>query len=368
MLFLLSFTAFAGIGSITEQTNSPGTIKRSNQIISGVKGSPIEMNDSVQTQIGKLGILFEDQTRVEINEHSKLVIDDFVYDPKAKSGGKLGLKFAQGTVRYASGAIAHNNPGAVAINTPAATIAVRGTDFASVVDEFGESSIILLPSCPEKFQDVETDCVTGIIDVYNDAGSVTLDKPFQGTRVANRSTPPAKPTILKLGADQINNLLIVSPPKELDNKNNKNKETKDYQVGNMLDVNYLEQHFLQYDELKTNYLGDNPLAQPLLQQNFLQDIFDLLSEQLRKESQQMLANFLDPSNQLLPDWFESSDVTKLVTPLEVTLCRTDGSSNTECVSVPKDQYTLIIMAQSDVTIKNRVNMHNPSTTIILKQN
>ena len=182
ILFLLfvSFACYGEVGSITNQINAVPQIQRDKSVLAGTKGTGVEMNDAIKTTSGKANITFKDDTKVEVNEQSKLVIDDFVYDPKAKSGGKLGLKFAQGTVRYASGAIAHNNPGAVAINTPAATIAVRGTDFASVVDEFGESSIILLPSCPEKFQDVDTDCVTGIIDVYNDAGSVTLDKPFQG--------------------------------------------------------------------------------------------------------------------------------------------------------------------------------------------
>jgi len=366
ILLFVSFTAFAGIGSITEQTNSPGTIKRSNQIISGVKGSPIEMNDSVQTQIGKLGILFEDQTRVEINEHSKLVIDDFVYDPKAKTGGKLGLKFAQGTMRYASGAIAHNDPSSVKLNTPSATIGVRGTDFSATVDEFGESTIILLPSCPKNWVDIERDCKTGIIDVYNDAGLVTLDKPFQGTKVVNRNMPPLKPTTLNLTADQINNLLIVSPPQELTQKDKKDKgEQKSYHAGDMLEVDFLKQDFLK-NELAQNFFGDNPLTQPLLQQSFLEDIFDILSKQLLQDNSELLANLLNPENQLLPDWFKESLVTKQVTTLEVDLCRNDGS-NVQCVYVPKDQNTLLVQVQDGVTIKNRVNS-GKSTIITLRQN
>jgi len=362
----VSYASFAGIGSITEQTNSPGTIKRSNQIISGVKGSPIEMNDSVQTQIGKLGILFEDQTRVEINEHSKLVIDDFVYDPKSKSGGKLGLKFAQGTMRYASGAIAHNDPSSVKLNTPSATIGVRGTDFSATVDEFGESTIILLPSCPKNWVDIERDCKTGIIDVYNDAGLVTLDKPFQGTKVVNRNMPPLKPTTLNLTADQINNLLIVSPPQELTQKDKKDKgEQKSYHAGDMLEVDFLKQDFLK-NELAQNFFGDNPLTQPLLQQSFLEDIFDILSKQLLQDNSELLANLLNPENQLLPDWFKESLVTKQVTTLEVDLCRNDGS-NVQCVYVPKDQNTLLVQVQDGVTIKNRVNS-GKSTIITLRQN
>ena len=232
----------AAVGSITNLTNAVPQIQREKTSLAAPKGTGVEMNDAIKTTAGKADITFVDETKVEVNENSKLVIDDFVYDPKSKSSGKLGLKFAAGTVRYASGAIAKNNPGSVNINTPAATIAVRGTDFTSTVDEFGESTIILLPSCPDNYQDVETDCKTGIIDVYNDAGTVTLDKPFQGTKVANRNSPPAKPVTLSLSADQISNLLIISPPKELRKKEDRNADKeKKYDAGNMLEINYLDQ-------------------------------------------------------------------------------------------------------------------------------
>jgi hypothetical protein len=118
------------------------------------------MQDSLRTTQGKIGITFEDQTRVQINENSKLVIDDFVYDPK-KGSGKVALNMALGTVRYASGQIAKHNPQAVNINTPSATVSVRGTDFTATVDELGRSTFILLPSCPSDrntrtVQDIET--------------------------------------------------------------------------------------------------------------------------------------------------------------------------------------------------------------------
>ena len=214
-LLSTSFNVDAGIGTITEQVAAPPSIQRSKTTLTGAKGTAVEMMDTVNTARGKVGITFADDTKVEVNENSKLVIDDFVYDPKAKSGGKLAVKVALGTVRYASGAIAKNNPQAVAINTPTATVGVRGTDFTATVDELGESTIILLPSCRQGWQDIERDCKTGAIEVSNEAGSVLLNKPFQGTKVMSRNMPPMKPVTLNLTADAINNLLILSPPKEL---------------------------------------------------------------------------------------------------------------------------------------------------------
>ena len=130
------------------------------------------MADEIKTQAGKAGIQFSDNTQVKINENSKLVIDEFVYDPKNKDAGKLALNMASGTARYASGAIAKNNPSKVAINTPTASIAVRGTDFSMTVDELGQSTIILLPSCPTNYKNFDRDCKVGVIEIH--FGEVSL--------------------------------------------------------------------------------------------------------------------------------------------------------------------------------------------------
>jgi hypothetical protein len=369
-LLSMSLSALAGIGTITEQVNAPPSIQRQKSTLTGAKGTQMEMNDTVNTTKGKVGITFQDNTKVEVNENSKLLIDDFVYDPKNKDAGKLGMKVALGTVRYASGQIAHNDPSKVAINTPSATIGVRGTDFTMTVDESGESTIILLPSCPANkiIQDVKTECVTGKIVVYNDAGEVTLDKPFEGTKVATRNTPPMKPSILHLTADTINNLLIVSPPVELKPAQQKDSITRIAQVGDMLAVNYLQQNYLQDQFDKEGPVWTDPLTQPLLQQYFLQDIFDILSAQLQQEAAQLLSNMLSPQNTLLPDWFKASGVTTQIDPQQVTLCRTDGSSNTTCLTTPHDQNSTTYITQSDnVTIKNRINAGN-NTIITVKQN
>ena len=118
----LAGNTWANIGSVTELTGS-AQIKRGKQVVAVTKGTVIEQNDTVETKNGKLKIVFKDDTTVSVTEHSSLIIDDFVYDPKAGTG-KLGLKAASGTVRYVSGAIA-KDPKNVNIKTPTAAIAVR---------------------------------------------------------------------------------------------------------------------------------------------------------------------------------------------------------------------------------------------------
>ena len=145
LLLLFSINVWAGIGAVQE-LKGVASITRDKKPIDVKPSTSVNSNDVVQTGNGVVGINFDDNTKVRVTENSKLVIDDFVYDPKSKGSGKLALKVAMGTVRYASGNIAHDNNKNVAINTPTATVAVRGTAFTMTVDEIGQSLIVLLPN------------------------------------------------------------------------------------------------------------------------------------------------------------------------------------------------------------------------------
>ena len=366
LLFLfVSIESFAIVGTVTEQTNAVGSIVRSKNTIPAAKGTGVEMNDSVNTAKGKVNITFSDQTQVEVNEGSKLVIDDFVYDPKKPSTGKLALNMASGTVRYASGAIAHNNPSKVAINTPTATIAVRGTDFTATVDELGGSTVILLPSCPKGWVDIERDCKTGAIDVINDAGQVSLTKPFQGTKILSRTIQPMKPVTLNLTIDAINNLLIVATPKEIIEDKDSSNSGLEIQAGNMLQQNFLKQDFLKNTLANDNPWGDSPLTRPLLHQYFLENIFSILSDQLQAEEQARLSNALH-TDLLLPDYNKAMRIAIFKGVNTVTLTK-DNGSDVESVTVPKNQNTTIIEQQGSSITKNRVNTGgNTFITVIQK--
>lgn len=180
-----------------------GVLERDGSVIDGDTGVGVQSMDTAVTARGSMQIDFIDDTRVDITEHSRLLIDEFVYDPAAGKAS-LGLKASMGTVRYASGQIAKNFRQNVKIRTPSATIGVRGTDFIMVVDEVGGSMITLLPSC-----DVEGYCYTGEITVETDAGFVIMNQAFQTTIATISSQPPGKPLILDLDENQISQLLII---------------------------------------------------------------------------------------------------------------------------------------------------------------
>lgn len=212
--------AAASIGSVSENKGTDCSIERGKDKLAGAKGAEIESNDAYVTVNCASSITFKDDTKVKVTENSRLVIDDFVYDPKASDSGKLGLKVGMGTVRYASGQIAKNNPQQVAINTPTATIAVRGTDFTMTVDEAGQSMVVLLPSCrdPKDIKTYELEenrCKVGSIIVSNAAGTVTLDQAFHGTYVTSSNTSPTPPVIINTIESKLTNLLIIIKPIEI---------------------------------------------------------------------------------------------------------------------------------------------------------
>ena len=276
-LTTLATNSFATIGEVSISTGS-AVIDRQD----GNKGITVEKEldvlsyDTIKTGDGKVGIKFIDDTRVDVTEHSKLVIDEFVYDPNTKTGS-LSLKASLGTVRYASGQIAKNSKQNVKISTPTATIAVRGTDFAMTVNEIGGSTIVLLPSC-----DGNGNCYVGEIEVQTDAGFVIMNQAFQATQVDTMESKPLKPVLLDLDIDMINNLLIVSQPKEIETAV---EEEKLKAVANALDLDFLKFDDLEVDLLEVEEEEFTGLDVDFLDQDFLVDILDQLNKQLAVQMQ-----------------------------------------------------------------------------------
>lgn len=364
LLFLLCIcsSALAAIGNITDQVNTPPSILRKSSTLTGAKGVGVEMADSIKTTQGKVGITFADDTKVQISENSKLVIDEFVYDSNNKKGGKLSVNVALGTVRYASGQIAHNNPQAVSVNTPSATIGVRGTDFTATVDELGRSIIILLPSCPKGWTDIQKDCIIGKIEVVTDEGKVIMDQAFQATRVETRDTKPLPPVILNLTEDQISNIIILSPPKEL-KTSDKDKSGNKKDIAGALDIDFLkEQGLINALEKEQKEQYDDKLSRNFLDQDFLANLLDIINAQLSAQ-QNLLAK---PKSGLLPDYLPSSGVKVEIDDFGVTLCRESGG-DTQCITTPKTQNSTITQIQGPVEIINRVNTGG-TTTINATQN
>jgi hypothetical protein len=290
ILALVASPVYAKIGDVIQQKGVTDIERKDGSKFEQIeKDFGVESYDTIKTKNGRTAIQFVDETRVDVTENSKLVIDEFVYDPNT-STGKLALKASFGTVRYASGQIAKNSRQNVQIRTPTAVVGVRGTDFSLTVDETGNSTIILLPSCtevPRPGGGVDRLCVTGEIEVSSDMGSVILNQPFQATVVETQKSNPLKPVSLDLTEDMINNLLIIRKPKEITYEEEKDR------VQTVADILGLD--FLEFTELSKDYLATDEetwtseLDYDPLAQNFLYDALDASLAQILKEMQDELA-------------------------------------------------------------------------------
>ena len=273
--------AFAqGIGDVFEQSGDIGEIIReTGEKLSADLSAEIVSMDTVETENGRLKIQFLDDTQVSMTEHTVVEINEYVYDPNP-SNSRMALNFAQGTARFATGKLGLVPRENIAIQTPTASIGIRGTDFTMTVDELGRSLVILLPDedCTDKVK-LEEGCLpSGSISVTNQGGTQILDEAYQAVMVSTAETPPTTPvTIQNLDLNMIDNMFIVQPPKEVEKaveEQETENGTTDYLDFADLDIDFLEENLLEenfedleFTELDIDYLGVDLLA------NFL-DVID----------------------------------------------------------------------------------------------
>ena len=300
--------------------------------------------DRVQTGNGRVEITFVDNTNVKVTEHSKLVIDDFVYSGKP-STSKMALRFASGTMRFKTGnGVSKSN---INLRTPTATIAVRGTDFTSTVDDFGKSLVILLP---------EEDGTVGEITVSNAAGMVVLNKAFQATVVSTADSRPMKPVILNLSLDMIDNMLIVTPPEEIE----RGEEEGDPRT-NILDLTELDIDFLATDDLNEDNLAMSELDINAIDADFLGE--DFLDDGLGKD-----ACATRDGTKLCGTTFGLDSTTQITSILSGDYLRLVRSlSSTVDIVVKKDSNKTIYIDSNGKSFMIEVNDPAGGTIINVKQ-
>lgn len=153
------------VGSVTRVQNQARVASKTAAV-----GVSVRMNDVLRTgPNARLQITFRDGTLLTLGENARVVIDRYVYDP-GKSTGVMALKTTQGAFRFATGRLNQMRNKDVTVTTPAAAVAVRGTEFwTGPID--GHYGALLLK---------------GKVRVSNRGGAVTLSKPGQGTDIRRR--------------------------------------------------------------------------------------------------------------------------------------------------------------------------------------
>jgi hypothetical protein len=269
LAFTLNVNA-TSIGEITEFKGESKLVREAgNEVDVEIGFVPdVNLNDTAETGNGRMLIQFLDEAELSLTENTKVYIDKVYYDPDP-SKSKMAMRMALGTARFASGRLGMVNKNNIDIQTPTASITVRGTDFTTTIDELGRSLVILLPD--------EFGNSSGEITVSNKGGTIVLNEAFAATMVSSLDTQPTKQISLSgITVSMIDNMFIVSPPPEV-------KEALDEQLKDDLDQDkgLLDIDFLDFDGLDGDYLEDDSLEFTeldidYLDVDFLTDVLDVV--------------------------------------------------------------------------------------------
>tara|TARA_R110002050_G_scaffold5014_16_gene23284 strand:- start:1861 stop:2973 length:1113 start_codon:yes stop_codon:yes gene_type:complete len=264
------------IGSIVEHKGYGGITRQGGEQLPTNLDVGLQAMDYIETVNGRLKATFAEGSELHMTEHTEATITKYYWD-KDKNDGEIGIKFAQGTARFTTGRLGLIPKENILIETASATIAVRGTDFTTTVDELGRTLVILLP---ETECTIDGDCSpSGRIIVTNEGGSVTLEEAYQATMVSSLSTPPVQPvTIQNINVSMIDNMFIVSPPQEIKEVEDERQSRSNDSGTSILDFTDLDTDYLDDDFLADDDLEFTELDMDLLDVDFLQDVLVAIEE------------------------------------------------------------------------------------------
>lgn len=132
---IISACAFAepSIGVI-KTLKGEVSVQRGSELMTAVLGAELFAADTLQTSAnGSVGILLHDDARLSLGPDSTMSLDQFSFNPQSHDG-QADVSIKQGTLSVISGKLTEKRPGALQVKTPAAILAVRGTEFSVKVD------------------------------------------------------------------------------------------------------------------------------------------------------------------------------------------------------------------------------------------
>ena len=135
-LTILPKSSFAQFESIAFVDSVKGEVMivSSEMAVKAVRYMKVNVGDSIKTGAdGSVGLIFEDDTVVSLGPDSEMEVVEFLFDP-AEHKLSFVARMVKGTFSFITGQIAKLAPQKVQLETPSATLGVRGTKFAVEVD------------------------------------------------------------------------------------------------------------------------------------------------------------------------------------------------------------------------------------------
>lgn len=140
------------VGEVTLTIGRAMVISSTGESEIAQRGSKIQSGDRVETSDGgHVHIRFIDGALVSVRPTSRLVIEDYQYNPAVPAQSTVRFRLDQGVTRAISGEAAHAAKDRFRLNTPLVAIGVRGTDFVvrtqagQTLAAVNQGSIVMAP-------------------------------------------------------------------------------------------------------------------------------------------------------------------------------------------------------------------------------
>ena len=183
LALLLSFctSASAGpgsviVGKITAVAGKSSVIHLDKSHVPAKVDASVYQGDVIETsKTGAVNIQFTDNTMFAVSENARLSVDQFAYDASKDSGRSI-FSMLRGVFVYTSGLIGKKDPSKVRIETPVASLGIRGTVIAGHINPKGHESQITL--------------LDGAITVTNGSGTEDMNSEFDTVSITSYNDQP----------------------------------------------------------------------------------------------------------------------------------------------------------------------------------
>lgn len=115
------------IGTVTKAAGEVFATRADGSRVALQSGDQVFQGDVLETgPEGAVGIVFIDETEFSLGGDGRMVLDEMIYDPDGGAGSS-SFSLVSGTFSFVSGEIAKLGADAMQVDTPVATIGIRGT-------------------------------------------------------------------------------------------------------------------------------------------------------------------------------------------------------------------------------------------------
>ncbi len=184
---VISGTDGEPIGNVENMSGEVFAVRADGTRVELNVGDPVYQGDILESgPEGSIGVLLADETTFSMGEDGRMVLDEMIYDPSTQEGS-VSMTALQGVFTFVSGQVAKTDPDAMTLDTPVATIGIRGTQVGLDISDGENMNVVLME---------EADGFVGEVVVMNDAGAQVLNGANQSTGITGFQAAPTPITLV----------------------------------------------------------------------------------------------------------------------------------------------------------------------------